>query len=251
MNILINGIMGFMGREVYKLCEIGYLGAKFAAGVDVNAPIGTELNYYRNVKEADAELVDCIIDFSIHTATEELLSFAKEKKLPIVLATTGHTDAEIGLIKKASEDTAIFYSANMSVGVALLLELCKTAVVAMPTAEIEIIEKHHTRKIDAPSGTAFMLADMIREVRTDAYTVLGRHGQGKRDKNEIGIHAVRCGNTVGEHEVIIATENQTVTLCHRAHSRTLFAEGAILAAKFLLGKKNGLYDMKSLLSENG
>ena len=135
----------------------------------------------------------------------------------------------------------------MSLGVALLVELAKTAALAMPDAEIEIIEKHHDRKIDAPSGTALMIAKAITEVRPDAYNNLGRSGQGKRTQNEIGIHAIRMGNIVGEHEVIIGTQNQTITLKHEAHSRALFAEGAIAAAAFLVGCEPGLYDMKSLI----
>jgi 4-hydroxy-tetrahydrodipicolinate reductase len=136
----------------------------------------------------------------------------------------------------------------MSLGVALLVELAKTAAAAMPDAEIEIIEKHHNRKIDAPSGTALMIANAIMDVRPDAYTNLGRSGQGKRTPEEIGIHAIRMGNIVGEHEVILGTQNQSVTLKHEAHSRALFAEGALAAAAFIIGCEKGLYDMKSLIN---
>jgi 4-hydroxy-tetrahydrodipicolinate reductase len=136
----------------------------------------------------------------------------------------------------------------MSLGVALLVELAKQAASAMPDAEIEIIEKHHDRKLDAPSGTALMIANALMEVRPEAYTNLGRSGQGKRTPEEIGIHAIRMGNIVGEHEVMLGTQNQTISLKHEAHSRALFAEGALAAAAFLIGCDKGLYDMKSLVS---
>ena len=132
--------------------------------------------------------------------------------------------------------------------VALLIELAKTAAAAFPEAEIEIIEKHHNRKLDAPSGTALAIADAVCEVRPNAFTVKGRSGNGKRDRAEIGIHAVRMGNIVGEHEVIVGTQNQTITLKHEAHSRALFAEGALSAARFLADRPAGLYDMKSMIS---
>jgi 4-hydroxy-tetrahydrodipicolinate reductase len=137
----------------------------------------------------------------------------------------------------------------MSLGIALLVELAKTAAKAFPEADIEIVEKHHNRKLDAPSGTALLLARELQEVREDATLICGRSGQAKREKNEIGIHAVRMGNIVGEHEVIIGTDTQTVTLKHEAHSRALFAEGAIAAADFLIGKPAGLYDMKRMIEE--
>ena len=151
-------------------------------------------------------------------------------------------------IAAAAEKIPLFFSANMSLGVALLVELAKQAAAAFPEAEIEIIEKHHDRKVDAPSGTALMLADALCEVRPEATVNCGRSGQGKRTQGEIGIHAVRMGNIVGEHEVMIGTPNQTITLKHEAHSRALFAEGALAAAAFLIGKEVGIYDMKSLVS---
>ena len=138
----------------------------------------------------------------------------------------------------------------MSLGIALLCELAKTAAAAMPEAEIEIIEKHHNRKLDAPSGTALMLADAVKTVRPAAYNNLGRSGHGKRTPDEIGIHAIRMGNIVGDHEVIIGTNNQTITLKHEAHNRALFAEGALAAAEFLTKQSAGLYDMKSIVSSD-
>ena len=249
MNILINGISGYMGREVAKLCLEGYRGAELVLGVDPAGESAGEIPVYTSLDGViSTEGVDCIIDFSHHSVTPALLDFAVANSLPLVLCTTGHTDGEIAAIRRAAEHIPLFYSGNMSVGVALLIELAKTAAAAFPEAEIEIIEKHHDRKIDAPSGTALMLAKAICEVRPDAYTNCGRSGQGKRVPEEIGIHSIRMGNIVGEHEVIVGTKNQTISLKHEAHSRALFAEGAIAAADFLVDKAAGLYDMKSMIA---
>jgi 4-hydroxy-tetrahydrodipicolinate reductase len=151
------------------------------------------------------------------------------------------------LIDQAKRDIPIFHSGNMSLGIALLMELARTVASHMPEAEVEIIEKHHNRKLDAPSGTALMLADAIKEARPESFSKVGRSGHGKRCPEEIGIHSVRMGNIVGVHEVIIGTPNQTITLKHEAHDRALFAEGAIAAAEFLVNCPNGKYDMKSIV----
>ena len=246
MKILINGIGGRMGAEVKKLVLDGYRDAELACGVDTNpvsipeAPVYTS---FADVKES----VDCIIDFSHHTATPALLEYAAEKNIPVVLCTTGHDEAEMALINKAAQKIALFHSANMSLGVALLCELAKTAAKTFPDANIEIIEKHHNRKLDAPSGTALLLAREIQKIREKAFFSFGRQGQAKRMKDEIGIHAVRMGNIVGEHEVIVGTDTQTITLKHEAHSRSLFAEGALVAADFIKDKCAGLYDMHSMI----
>jgi 4-hydroxy-tetrahydrodipicolinate reductase len=245
MNILLSGICGFMGREVKKLCEANYRGASLGFGVDICG----DGEVYKSFDDIPSgEYIDCIIDFSHHGATPALLDFAIANRLPLVLCTTGHTEEEKELIYKAKDIIPIFYSGNMSVGIALLIELAKAAAQALPEAEIEIIEKHHDRKIDAPSGTALMLANAICEVRPEAFANCGRSGQGKRTPEEIGIHSIRMGNIVGEHEVIIGTATQTITLKHEAHNRALFAEGAIAAADFLIGQPAGMYDMKSMLS---
>ena len=247
MKILISGISGYMGREVKKLCLEGYKGASLAGGVD---PFSEDGDVYKSLSEIPEGLeIDCIVDFSHHSATEGLLNFAKERKLPIVVATTGHTEEETALICEAAKHTAVFYSRNMSLGIALLIELAKITALAMPEAEIEIIESHHNRKLDAPSGTALMIADTLLEVRPNAYTNVGRSGQAKRSADEIGIHSIRMGNIVGIHEVIVGTKNQTITLKHEAHDRALFAEGGLSAAAFLIGKATGLYDMSSLIGE--
>lgn len=248
MKILLSGILGYMGREVVKLCETGCRGASLAAGVDINADGTESYTVYKSFEEAECEGVDCVIDFSHHLATPALIDFSVKNSLPVVVATTGHTDEELEIIREAAKKIPVFHSGNMSLGIALLMELSKTVAAAMPEAEIEIIEKHHNRKLDAPSGTALMLAEAIREARPESYTALGRSGHGKRTKEEIGIHAIRMGNIVGEHEVIIGTNNQTITLKHEAHDRALFAEGALAAADFLVGRPAGLYDMKSIVS---
>ncbi len=249
MNILLSGILGYMGREVVKLCDNGYRGAVLAAGVDPNATGEESVVVYKSFEDAMPEGVDIIVDFSHHSATPGLLEFAEKTKLPVVLCTTGHTEDELALIGEAAKRIPIFHSGNMSLGIALLMETAKTVASHMPEAEIEIIERHHNRKLDAPSGTALMLAEAIKEARPETYSKLGRSGHGKRAFEEIGIHSVRMGNIVGVHEVIIGTPNQTITLKHEAHDRALFAEGALAAAEFLLGCVPGKYDMKSIVSD--
>ena len=248
MNILVCGILGHMGREVEKLCLSGYRGATLAGGVDYFATDATPGVYKSFDAVKSPESIDCIVDFSHHSITPDLLEFAKAHSLPVVLSTTGHTDDELLIIKEAAEYIPIFHSGNMSLGVALLCELAKTVARTMPEAEIEIIEKHHNRKIDAPSGTALMLANAIKEARPDTYQKVGRSGHGKREFSEIGIHSIRMGNIVGVHEVIVTTGNQTITLKHEAHDRALFAEGGLCAAEFLVTAESGLYDMKSIVS---
>ena len=246
MKILINGIGGRMGAEVKKLALDGYRESALACGVDINPVSIPEAPVYTAYADV-TEDIDCIIDFSHHTATPALLEYAVEKNIPVVLCTTGHDESEMALINKAAEKIALFHSANMSLGVALLCELAKTAAKTFPDADIEIIEKHHNRKLDAPSGTALLLAREIQKIREKAFFSFGRQGQAKRIKDEIGIHAIRMGNIVGEHVVIVGTDTQTITLKHEAHSRSLFAEGALVAADFIKDKCAGLYDMHSMI----
>ena len=246
MKILINGIGGRMGAEVKKLVLEGYRESVLACGVDINPTEIPEAPVYTSFAYVNEE-IDCIIDFSHHTATPALLEYAVEKNIPVVLCTTGHDESETALINKAAEKIALFHSANMSLGVALLCELAKITAKTFPDADIEIIEKHHNRKLDAPSGTALLLAREIQKIREKAFFSFGRQGQAKRMKDEIGIHAVRMGNIVGEHEVIVGTDTQTITLKHEAHSRSLFAEGALVAADFIKDKCAGLYDMHSMI----
>lgn len=247
MKIIVSGAGGRMGKEVINLAKNGFKGAELAAAMDI-VPMKEDFPSYTNWKDVK-ENADCIIDFSNHAGVANLLSYAVAKKIPVVVATTGHTDREIMMIKEAAKQIPVFWSANMSLGVALLVELAKEATKAMPNADIEIIEKHHNRKLDAPSGTALMIANAIKKVREKSKFVFGRYGQSKRTTDEIGIHAVRMGNIVGEHEVIIGTDNETITLKHEAHNRALFADGAIAAAAFIVGKPAGLYAMQDVVNE--
>lgn len=250
MRILINGILGYMGREVKRLCEAGYRGATGAIGVDISADGSLETVYSSFDEINDCSGIDCIVDFSHHSAVCNMLDFAIRNSIPTVVATTGHTDEEKEAIVRASEKIPVFYSGNMSLGIALLIELAKITALAMPEAEIEIIESHHNRKLDAPSGTALMIADAIHDVKPSSYNNIGRGGHGKRTADEIGIHSVRMGNIVGIHEVIVGTQNQTITLKHEAHDRALFAEGALAAAAFIIGRDAALYDMSSLVDDS-
>ncbi len=248
MRIIISGVGGRMGAQLIKLAESGYRGSEAVCGFDVLKVQGMPFPCYTSWDDV-TEDADCIIDFSNHLGTKALLDFAVKKKIAVVLATTGHTEEEKKLIEEAAKKTAIFRSANMSLGVALLVELAKTAAKTMPEADIEIVETHHNRKLDAPSGTALMIAEAIQKVREKTELIFGRHGQHKREKNEIGIHAIRMGNVVGQHEVIIGTDNETITLKHEAHDRALFAEGAMAAAEFISGKAPGMYSMQDIINE--
>jgi len=248
MKVIVCGVGGRMGKAICELAETGFRGVEIVAGCDI-APVKDVSFPVFSKPDEIAVNADCIIDFSHHTGTADLLDFACCTSIPVVLATTGHTEEESRKIEEASKHIPVFHSANMSVGIALLVELAKTTAKAFPDANIEIIEKHHNRKLDAPSGTALLLANAIKEIRQKAAFVFGRHGQAKRTDEEIGIHAIRMGNIVGEHEVIVGTDTQTITLKHEAHSRALFAEGALVAADYLIGQPAGLYDMKKMLTE--
>jgi 4-hydroxy-tetrahydrodipicolinate reductase len=189
------------------------------------------------------EEADVIIDFSHHSAVESVMTYARENNLAVVVGTTGHTEEEKQIIFDAARQIPVFYSGNMSLGIAVLCRLAKEAARSFPDADIEIVEIHHIRKVDAPSGTAKMLFEAVKEVRPNAVAHCGRAGEGKREKNEIGISALRMGNVVGIHEVHICTPSQTLTLRHEAANRAMFADGAVDAARFVAGKPAGLYNM--------
>ncbi len=246
MKLLISGLAGHMGQELAKMAKEN--GFCVAAGVDKFGAAG-EIPCYPSFAEAPTD-VDMIVDFSQPSVLADLLQFAVANRIPAVIATTGFTPAQKNDIALAAKKIPIFYAANYSVGIAVLIDLAKRAAAAFPNAEIEIVETHHDRKIDAPSGTALALAEAIREVRPNATINPGRSGDCKRTPEEIGIHSIRLGNMVGEHEVLIGTPTQTLTLRHEAHTRALFAEGALAAAGFLRGKPAGLYDMNSMLAAN-
>lgn len=245
MRIILNGYTGHMGLEVRQSAE--RMGVEIAQGVDkmMKTPVPGCVD---SLVACSAE-ADVLVDFSHHDMTRELLDFAVAKKLPLVLATTGQTPEEKEMIRKASEQIPIFLAANYSLGIAALTDLVKKALALYPDAEVEIIEQHHDRKLDAPSGTALALFNAVKEVRPDATANPGRSGQGKRTKDEVGIHAIRMGNIVGIHEVVIGTQNESISLKHQAFSRGVFADGSLKAAAFLAGKQPGMYDMKDLLKE--
>ena len=243
MKVIINGIDGAMGTILAGIIEKTE-DMELVAGV---TPTGFDGAY---LTMADYQgPADMVIDFSHHEGTKALVDYCVERNLPLVLCTTGQTEEEMEQITKASKKIPIFKSANMSVGVALTARLVKEVAAKFPGADIEIVETHHTRKVDAPSGTALMLADAAKEARPELHYNLGRSGNCKREPDEIGINAVRRGNVVGTHEVMFGTANQTITITHEAHDRALFADGAVDAARFLMGKPAGLYNMEDLLND--
>lgn len=248
MNILIRGICGKMGTNIYELLQ-GDPIATVVCGVDVVTkelpiPVYTSFN---DVKED----VDVIIDFSSPNGLETALLFAESRKCGIVLGTTGYSEADLKRIEMASNRIPVFKTANLSIGVNLMQMLVKQAASFLGDKfDIEIIEKHHNLKKDAPSGTALMLAKSANEGRENALKeVYGREGiVGAREANELGIHAVRGGTIVGEHEVLFCGEDEIITISHSARSKRVFAAGAIKAAKWLYGKNAGKYDMSDLLN---
>ena len=245
MKIILSGYTGHMGREVRECAKRA--GVEITGGVDPMAEMPDEI-CVRSFEECTAE-ADVIIDFSHHSMTGALLDFAEKRNLPVVLATTGQTEEEKTRIQEAAKKIPLFLAANYSLGIAVLTDLVKRVVALYPDGEIEIVEQHHDRKLDAPSGTALSLFGAIKEVRPAAEANTGRSGMGKRTPDEVGIHAIRMGNIVGVHEVMIGTQNERITLKHEAFSRGVFAEGSLKAASFLQRKKPGIYDMKNLLKE--
>ena len=247
VNILLCGSEGKMGRAVKNAAEgsdicITACVDPFLKGVETENAFSS----FDDVKGS----YDCIIDFSHPSVTDSLIAYAKRTKTPAVICTTGLSDEQIAQIENLSKESAVFFSANMSLGVNLLVELCKKAALLLgEDFDIEIIEKHHNQKVDAPSGTALMLANEINKACDEKYDyVYDRQSvRKKREKTEIGIHAVRGGNIVGEHEVIFAGRDECVSLKHSATSKEVFAVGAINAARFLKGKTSGFYNMKDLI----
>lgn len=245
MKLIIHGASGRMGQNILKLVEQSPVHTR-AAAVSPELATDPAENTYNSLTDY-AGPADLIVDFSHHTAVGPLLDYAQSRRLPVVIGTTGHTAEETARITQAAREIPVFYSRNMSVGVALLVQLAKQTAKVFPDAEIEIVEIHHDQKLDVPSGTALMLAEGIRQVRPRATFNIGRPDHGKRTKDEIGIHALRLGNVVGVHEVLVSTGTQTLTLKHEAHDRMLFAQGAMTAAEYLLGKAPGLYNMETIL----
>ena len=238
MRAVLCGANGAMGKLI-----CGILGDEIVCRVSIDGENGVP----RTFAELGNVSADVVIDFSHHTAVGSLMDFCVAKNLPVVVATTGQTPEEKAVIAEAAKKIPVFFSANMSIGVALLANLAKKAASVFPDANIEIVEKHHNQKLDVPSGTALLLAHKIQEALTDTVLLVGRHENGKRTAKEIGIHSLRLGNEVGTHEIIIATGAETITLKHEAENRSLFANGALAAAAFLEGKAPGLYSMQDII----
>ncbi len=246
--IILSGALGKMGKAI-TACVDNRNDCEIVAGVDL-ATAECSFPIYKSFAEINVE-ADVIIDFSHPSVLEDLLTFAKKRKMPAVIATTGLTEQQIEEIRIASNDVPLFFSANMSIGVSLVSELAKKAAkVLQGSFDIEIVEAHHNQKIDAPSGTALMLADSISEVLQEKPIYeFDRHSKRmKRTKNEIGIHAVRGGTIVGEHEIIFAGPDEVIKISHSAYSKQLFANGSVNAGLFLVGKEAGFYSMKDLVN---
>ncbi|MCI5630605.1 MAG: 4-hydroxy-tetrahydrodipicolinate reductase [Clostridium sp.] len=246
LRVIISGYSGSMGKVLTK-CANEDSELEIVCGSskdDLDVPFKT----YHKMSEVE-ELADVIIDFSHHSTIEDTLSYAIKTKTPIVIATTGFNEEELEKIKKASNIIPIFHSSNMSLGVNVLVKLVKEAAKSLNGFDIEIIEKHHNKKLDAPSGTAVMIANGVKEVLPDSEYIYGRHGRSdKRSSNEIGIHAIRGGTIVGEHTTIFAGHDEVVEIKHSAQSKDIFAKGAIAAAKFLVKQEAGYYNMNNMLN---
>ncbi len=249
MKIMLVGALGRMGANVIAAAVNG--GHECRALVDIGYESSTTCadGEFAHIEDAApiANEIDVIIDFSHHSSAKSIAEFAAAHHIPAVIATTGHTDEEKTYIAAAAKSAPIFTSGNMSLGIASLRDAVKRVLSVFPDADVEIVETHHNRKLDAPSGTALMLFDTVKESRPDAKAVFGRGpGSGKREKNDVGISAVRMGNIVGIHEVIISTDTESITLRHQAYDRALFADGAIKAAEFLAVQAPGLYSMNDI-----
>lgn len=246
--IAICGANGKMGKTIYN-CISAREDCKVIAGIDINTEQYADFPIIDSPSKLP-EKPDVIIDYSNPASLDGLLEYCLSTGTPIVLASTGYSDEQINKIKSAAEQIPVFFTFNMSLGINLLVQLAKKAASVLGDQfDIEIVEKHHNQKIDAPSGTAIMLANAINETLDNKYHyVYDRHSQRKkRDKNEIGMHAIRGGTIVGEHDVIFAGHDEVITLSHSAASKSVFAEGSINAAVYLSDKPAGLYDMSSLV----
>lgn len=251
VRIAITGANGKMGKVISALvaarndCEV-------IAGIDLNDTPNGSFPIVKKVFELP-EKPDVIIDFSHPSALEDLISYGTMNNVPLVLATTGYSADEIALIKKTGEQIPVFFTFNMSLGINLLVELGKRAVSILGDSfDIEIVEKHHNLKKDAPSGTAIMIAEALNDARGNNMNyVYDRHNVRKaREQNEIGMHAIRGGTIVGEHDIIFAGHDEVITLSHAAASKEVFANGSINAAVYLSGCEKGLYDMSDLLANS-
>lgn len=243
------GCNGHMGQVITGICKDDP-DIEIVAGIDVNDTVKNDYPVFAKPEDCSVQ-ADVVIDFSNVSVVDDLLKFCGEKNIPVVLCTTGLSEDQLELVKETSMKTAVLKSANMSLGINTLMKLLKTAAQVLAPAgfDMEIVEKHHNQKLDAPSGTALALADSMNEALDDAYSYKYDRSKErkKRDRYEIGIQAVRGGNIVGEHEVIFAGTDEVITFKHTATSKAVFGKGAVEAAKFLAGKQAGLYDMSDVI----
>lgn len=246
---IMHGCNGHMGQVITGLIKADE-GIELVAGIDKYTGIANDYPVFESLEKCDVE-ADVIIDFSNAAAVDALLTYCEEKKMPVVLCTTGLSEEQLAKIPEAAKKTAVLKSANMSLGINLLMKLLKeaTKVLAPAGYDMEIVEKHHNQKLDAPSGTAIALADSMNEAMDEAYHYVYDRSQErkKRDTKEIGVSAVRGGTIVGEHEVLFAGTDEVIEFKHTAYSKTIFGKGAVEAAKFLAGKPAGLYDMSDVI----
>ena len=238
LKVIINGYSGTMGQVLTK-CILADEELELVAGVSpVHHDPNDQFSTYSSFAEVKEE-ADVVIDFSNPLALDGILEYCLNTKTPVVLATTGYNDEEMAKIHEAAKQIPVFLSFNMSLGVNILLKLVKEAAKNLDGFDIEIIEKHHNKKVDAPSGTAVMIANAVKEVREQSEFIYGRHGRtGKRQQNEVGIHAIRGGTIVGEHSAIFAGNDEILEINHSARSKNVFAEGSIAAAKYLVDRKS-------------
>lgn len=248
--VILNGCNGKMGQWISNICKED-AEIEIAAGIDVYQGIENAYPVFAKLNDCHVE-ADVMIDFSTAAAVDELLDYCAAKEMPVVLCTTGLSEEQLAKVAQVSQNTAVLKSANMSLGINTLLELLRKAALVFAPAgfDMEIIEKHHNQKVDAPSGTALALADAMNDALDKAYTYKYDRSteRVKRDKHEIGISAVRGGNIVGEHEVIFAGTDEVIEFKHTAYSKAVFAKGAVEAAKFLKGKPAGYYDMSDVIA---
>lgn len=248
MNIILCGCNGKMGQSIVKNIS-NFENFNIVFGVDKNTNINNKFPVLDNLNKINNtdKNIDVLIDFSSPSNLDNILDYCLSTKIPAVICTTGFTDTQINKIEKASEDIPIFYSQNMSLGVNLLINLAKKAAEFLGSDfDIEIIEKHHNNKIDSPSGTAYMIANEINQNNKYNYVFDRTQKKSKREKNEIGIHSVRAGSLCGEHEIIFAGPNESISITHSAQSRDIFALGALKAAKFIINQKPGFYNINNL-----
>lgn len=249
VRIIMHGCNGKMGQVITGLVADDP-NAQIVAGIDIVDNRDNGYPVFTDIKKCDVA-ADVIVDFAAAAAVDALLDYSVEKQIPVVLCTTGLSDEQLARVKESSKKVAILKSANMSLGINTLMKLLKEAanVFAPAGYDIEIVEKHHNQKVDAPSGTAIALADSINEARGGEYEYVYDRSQvrKKRDKKELGISAVRGGTIVGEHEVIFAGIDEVIEFKHTAYSKSVFAKGAVEAAKFLAGKPAGMYDMADVI----